>query len=167
MEKKINYIKWWLQRFGDRNDETFYKEITVGELTWRISMQYDYTDDGYKVEAWNWCSKGFKHVHDNSLEDRTEEELGDIIIELKQIAEIPLEEFVNCKKCGKLYDKEKIGELYEKSSTIYMFNYCSKECYGEWLETFNAQLRETSKQLNKWESNGCDCGQPSCDICHG
>jgi hypothetical protein len=167
MEKKINYIKWWLQRFGDRDDDTFFKEIVVGELNWRLSLQYEYTDIGSRIDAWNWCSKGFKHVGDNSLEDRTKDELDAIILELKQVAGIPLNVFVNCKICEQLYDKEIIGEKYERNSTMYMFNYCSEECYGEWLENFKNQLKETSKQLNKWESNGCDCGQPSCDICHG
>ena len=84
-EQKVNYIKCWMQKFGNRDNETFNTEIVVGETSWRISLQYNFDDDGDQIEPNNWCSSGFKHVHNNSISDRTEEELDNIINHLKTI----------------------------------------------------------------------------------
>lgn len=83
-EELICAIKAWLQMFGDRDNDCFNVQLTK----WRISMQYNYSEDGYKVEANNWCCWGFKHVDDNTLEDRTVEELSDIIKEMKSIKSV-------------------------------------------------------------------------------
>ena len=29
-EQKVNYVKHWLQKFGDRDNETFNTEVVVG-----------------------------------------------------------------------------------------------------------------------------------------
>ena len=82
-EKLIYSIKAWLQRFGNRDNETFNYEV----IGWRLSLQYDYDLDGGRIEPYNWCLSGFKHVHNNSLDDRSEEELREIfdkLIEVKQ-----------------------------------------------------------------------------------
>ena len=80
-EELIHAIKAWLQRFGDRDNETFNYKLT----NWELSLQYDYNLDGIRCEPYNWCSSSFKHVHNNSLEDRTEEELQKVFNELKEI----------------------------------------------------------------------------------
>ena len=41
-EELIYSIKAWLQRFGNRDNETFNYELT----NWRLSLQYDYDLDG-------------------------------------------------------------------------------------------------------------------------
>lgn len=82
--EKINWIKCWLQKFGKRDNETFNIEVTVGEITWEISLQYDYDFEGDKLDPRDWCCHGFKHLRNNGLSDRTEEELETIIEQLKK-----------------------------------------------------------------------------------
>ena len=83
-EQKVNYVKCWLQKFGNRDNETFNIQLEK----WRISMQYDYDLEGYRIIPMNWCCSSFKHVHNNSLEDRTEDELTEIIKILFSIKKI-------------------------------------------------------------------------------
>ena len=87
-EQKVNIIKLWLQKFGNRDNETFNQKVTVGDTTWDIWLQYDFHSDGSTIEPYNMCSKGFKHLVKATLEDRTEEELNDIITELEKIKKI-------------------------------------------------------------------------------
>lgn len=81
---KINWIKCWLQKFGKRDNETFNIKVTVGEITWEIALQYDYDFEGDKLDPRDWCCYSFKHLRNNSLSDRTEEELEAIIKQLKK-----------------------------------------------------------------------------------
>lgn len=81
--QKINWIKAWLQRFGDRDNETFNIEIMVDNIIWKISLQYNFDFEGEQLEPYDWCRRNFKHVHNNTLYDRTEEELTRIIEQLK------------------------------------------------------------------------------------
>jgi hypothetical protein len=46
-EQKVNWIKCWLQKFGNRDNETFNTEVVVGETTWEISI-YSYAKAGFK-----------------------------------------------------------------------------------------------------------------------
>jgi hypothetical protein len=80
-EKLIHSILWWLQRFGDSDNETFYYSLN----DWELYLQYDYDLEGDRFTPYNWCSSGFKHVHNNTLEDRTDEELREILNELLDI----------------------------------------------------------------------------------
>ena len=82
-EEKVNYVKCWLQKFGNRNNKTFNTKVTVGDIAWDLSMQYNFADEGYQIEPSDMCFKSFKHVHENAISDRTEEELDEIIIQLK------------------------------------------------------------------------------------
>jgi len=84
-ERKENYIRCWLQKFGERDNESFHKEIKVGDKTWELSLQYDYGDEGDQLEPYSFCRENFKHVFDNTLSDRTDEEIDSIIIELNNI----------------------------------------------------------------------------------
>ena len=77
----IYSIKAWLQRFGNRDNETFNYQIS----NWNLSLQYDYDIEGDRIEPYNWCTSGFKHVSSSSLEDRTEDELSKILDELLAI----------------------------------------------------------------------------------
>lgn len=82
-EQKVNYVKYWLQKFGNRDNWTFNTEVVVGKTTWAISLQYNFDDEGYKNEPCDWCRSGFKHLRNNQLSDRTDEELDAIINQLK------------------------------------------------------------------------------------
>lgn len=82
-EQKVNYVKYWLQKFGNRDNETFNTEVVVGETTWEISLQYNFDDDGNQCEPYDWCRSSFKHLRNNQISDRTNEELDEIIKQLK------------------------------------------------------------------------------------
>jgi len=84
-EEKVNYVKAWLQRFGERDNETFNVMITVGEIMWFISLQYDYDLEGERCDPYSWCRDGFKHLNNNGISDRSEEELDKIIDRLNNI----------------------------------------------------------------------------------
>jgi hypothetical protein len=82
--QKNNYVKCWLQKFGERDNETFNTEVVINDnLTWRISLQYNFDDEGEELKPYNWCTCGFKNLRYNSISDRTEEELDEIINKLK------------------------------------------------------------------------------------
>lgn len=80
--QKVNYIKYWLQRFGERDTETFNTEIIVGETHWIISLQYNFDNEGEQCEPFDWCRSGFKHLRNNQISDRSDEELDGIINQL-------------------------------------------------------------------------------------
>ena len=82
-EQKVNCIKCWLQKFGNRDNETFNTEVILGETTWEISLQYDFDLDGDRFEPYSLCRRGFKHINYNRISDRNEEELDEIINILK------------------------------------------------------------------------------------
>lgn len=81
--QKVNYIKCWLQKFGNRDNETFNIEVIIGDTTWNISLQYNFDDDGYQIEPYDWCRNSFKHLRNNQISDRSDVELDEIIKELK------------------------------------------------------------------------------------
>jgi len=78
-EELINVIKCWLQKFGNRDNETFNIEVILGDTYWDISLQYNFDEVGNQIEPNDWCRSSFKHVRNNSLSDRTEDELLVII----------------------------------------------------------------------------------------
>jgi len=84
-EEKVNYVKAWLQRFGERDNETFNIMVTVDGVIWDISIQYDYNLEGERMDPYSWCRSGFKHVHENGIDDRSEDELDKIIERLNNI----------------------------------------------------------------------------------
>ena len=79
-EEKINYVFFWLQCFGERDNETFNKELTVNGQRWSIWRQFDYTADGDRIEPYSCVSWSNKLVRSKTIEDLTEEEL-DLLIE--------------------------------------------------------------------------------------
>lgn len=83
-KEKINWIKWWLQRYGERDDSVFHIEIESNEITWDISLQYNYGDNGLEYDPFDWCSNGFKHTFMDRISYRSDEELDEIISILKQ-----------------------------------------------------------------------------------
>ncbi len=84
-KQKVNYIKAWLQRFGERDNETFYIEVKMEEETWLLALQYDYDFDGDRISSFDWCWKSFKHVGDTYISDRNKKELDEIIRKLNII----------------------------------------------------------------------------------
>lgn len=82
-EQKVNWIKSWLQKFGNRDNETFNTEVIINNIIWDIKLQYNYDFDGDENSPYDWCTSSFKHVHDNFISDRTDEELDEIINQLK------------------------------------------------------------------------------------
>jgi hypothetical protein len=82
-EQKVGYIKYWLQKFGNRDNQTFNTEVIHNEITWSISLQYNFDNNGDQIDPFNWCVKSFKHVFDTDISDRTEDELDGIIYQLK------------------------------------------------------------------------------------
>lgn len=84
-DDKVNYVKLWLQKFGDRDNNAFHVEVDACGKQWRISMQYSFSEDGGEILPYDWCSHSFKHVFKNEIADRSEEELDEIIEKLKQI----------------------------------------------------------------------------------
>lgn len=78
-EKKENWIKCWLQKFGNRDNETFNTEITINDKSLNLILQYNYNFDGDQLDPSSWCLSGFKNVRNNKLSDKTEEELDAII----------------------------------------------------------------------------------------
>ena len=55
----------------------------MGETTWKISLQYNFSDEGEQLDPYDWCSSSFKHLRNNRISDRTDEELDEIINQLK------------------------------------------------------------------------------------
>ena len=80
---KISIIKAWLQRFGDRDNESFSTQVKTKDKTWDISMTYEFDLDGNRIESNIYCRRSFKHLGNNLIEDRTDEELDEIIKCLK------------------------------------------------------------------------------------
>jgi hypothetical protein len=83
-EQKINYVFFWLQCFGERDNETFNKELTVNGKRWSIWRQFDYDSDGDRIEPSSCVSWSNKLVCSKTIEDLTEEELDLLIEALKE-----------------------------------------------------------------------------------
>lgn len=84
-EQKINYVKFWLQCFGNRDNETFNIRVTVGDKRWSVWMQYSFSDDGYELIPYTDVSWSNKSVKGLSFEALTEEQLDLLITSLKEL----------------------------------------------------------------------------------
>ena len=82
-EQKVNYIKYWLQAFGIRDNETFNTEVEVGDKTWGIWLQYSFDEGGDQIEPYDNCSSSNKLIC-KSINMNLEEDLDAIISALKQ-----------------------------------------------------------------------------------
>jgi len=78
-QEKVNYIKHWLQKFGDRDNEVFYTSLSFDNKCWDLSLQYNYDEDGTQIAPYDWCRSGFKHLRNNQIANRSDEELDKII----------------------------------------------------------------------------------------
>lgn len=78
-KQKENWINCWLQKFGDRDNETFHAEVIINDKSLNLILQYNYNFDGDQIDPSSWCISGFKNVRNNKLSDKTEEELDEII----------------------------------------------------------------------------------------
>ena len=84
-EEKVNYVKFWLQCFGDRDNETFNKRVTVGAKRWEIWLQYNFASEGYQIEPFSDVSWSNKLVKGLSIEELSEEQIDSLIISLKEL----------------------------------------------------------------------------------
>lgn len=85
-EQKINYVFFWLQCFGERDNETFNIRVTVADgRRWSIWRQFDYNSDGDRIEPYSSVSWSNKLVRGKSIEELTEEELDMLIDGLKEL----------------------------------------------------------------------------------
>lgn len=82
--EKVIWIRAWLQRFGNRDNETFNIEVLINNEIWHLSLQYMYGFDGNIYKPYDWCRNGFKHVNYNEISDRSNEELDLIIQQLTE-----------------------------------------------------------------------------------
>lgn len=83
-EEKVNYVKFWLQCFGERDNETFNKDVTVNGQRWRIWLQYNFAREGYQIEPYSSVSWSNKLVRRLSIEGLSEEQLDSLIEALKE-----------------------------------------------------------------------------------
>jgi hypothetical protein len=84
-EQKVNYVKFWLQCFGDRDNEGFNKEdVNVNGQRWSIWLQYNFDDEGDQLEPYSDVSWSNKLVKGLSFEELTEEQLDSLIEVLKK-----------------------------------------------------------------------------------
>ena len=84
-EKKINKIKHWLQRNGERDEDGFYFDGGLEAPPVYLHLQYDYDSDGERFEPrciYN-CSNKMVAV---TLEAVKEEELDEIIKALNKLS---------------------------------------------------------------------------------
>jgi hypothetical protein len=82
--EKVNKIKYWLLRHGERDEDGFSHDIIFknfhGEDTvYSLSLGYNYGVEGEEFNEVSFCRKSFKHLRNNSIKDLTIEELDDII----------------------------------------------------------------------------------------
>ena len=83
--ENICFIKYWLQKFGKRDNEVFYQSIKIEDVKYEISLQYSFCEEGYELIPYNWCSTSFRD--NSSLEDMSDEILEKIVKKLKEIKE--------------------------------------------------------------------------------
>ncbi len=82
--QKENYVKLWLQVYGGRDIDGFYTTIKVSDkLEWRLHLGYYIDEDFDETTPFVWCHSYFKSQDNNLLNDRTNEELDDIINSLE------------------------------------------------------------------------------------
>lgn len=78
-QKKINIIKYWLQSFGDKDNEGFCFEFYVKDVRHSFHLQYNFDEDGMEMEPSCQFNIGDK-MSSASIYQRTEEELNRAII---------------------------------------------------------------------------------------
>lgn len=82
-EQKINHIKYFLQKFGERNYIGFVIDLYEGDSMWQLGLEYSYNSKCVSVaEPYCWCVYGDKHFPDCDIKDRTDEELDKVISRL-------------------------------------------------------------------------------------
>ncbi len=93
-EQMMNYIKYWLQAFGERDNESFFIEnLKIDGKFWDLSLDYNYCEDGVYYGESRDCCGDFnndyirKLVPSKGLSYRNIDELEKIILKLKSIKE--------------------------------------------------------------------------------
>jgi hypothetical protein len=92
-QEKINWIKWWLQRYGERDEDTFSIDVewllsaesAVFEIRrLYIALQYNFGSDGGEYEPMCFFKTNNK-MNAEYIQNRTDEELEEAIEKLKSI----------------------------------------------------------------------------------
>jgi len=78
MKEKINKIKWWLQRFGERDEDAFYFHAELNGKPLYIGLQYNFDNDGYQCEPMCFFKNNSK-LNAGYIDEITEKELDDVI----------------------------------------------------------------------------------------
>jgi hypothetical protein len=92
-QEKINWIKWWLQRYGERDEDTFSIDVewllstesaVFENRRLYIALQYNFGSDGSEYEPMCFFETSDK-LNAEYIENRTDEELEVAIEKLKSI----------------------------------------------------------------------------------
>jgi hypothetical protein len=83
-QEKINWIKWWLQRYGERDEDTFSIDVDFKDGRLYIALQYNFGSDGSEYEPMCLFKTNYK-LNAEYIGDRTDEELEIAIKKLKSI----------------------------------------------------------------------------------
>lgn len=86
-EQKINYIKYWLQRFGKRDDSKFGVSVYLDNYPTHICLSYGVTSGGNICENHFWWTKRSEGTlywdTKNKIEELPEETLDLIILKFE------------------------------------------------------------------------------------
>jgi hypothetical protein len=79
-DQKINWVRLWLQKFGERDNEGFNAEVKIDGIVYELWLQYNYDEQGEEIDPNDLVSPRFEC--NNRFEDMSEEELDGISKEL-------------------------------------------------------------------------------------
>jgi hypothetical protein len=83
-QEKINWIKWWLQRYGERDEDTFSIDVDFKDRRLYIALQYNFSNDGGEYQPMCLFKTNNK-LNAEYIQNRTDEELEAAIEKLKSI----------------------------------------------------------------------------------
>jgi hypothetical protein len=92
-QEKINWIKWWLQRYGERDEDTFSIDVewllstesaVFENRRLYIALQYNFGSDGGEYEPMCLFKTNNK-LNAEYIQNKTDEELEEAIEKLKSM----------------------------------------------------------------------------------
>lgn len=83
-QEKVNKVKFWLQRHGERNEQGFTHDIIFNDfhdenIVYGLTLDYNYGIEGEEYDEVAYCRKHYKHLRNNTIKDLSDEELDEII----------------------------------------------------------------------------------------
>lgn len=84
-KQKINYVKFWLQRFGERNNDIFFKDVKINDKIWSLWLQYSFDEDGDELDPNSSVSCSNKMDRGLRIEELNDEQIDCLIVSLKQL----------------------------------------------------------------------------------